>query len=173
MKLKIASLNPGDFKEFSKISLLKDQAGFIEPIGGVLERFKGSNAETNVYLAGARCDGCAAGIIVVTPTYETAKLQSAVSSLCWIDTLAVDKEFQRRGVGRKLLEHTIKSLQGRYDALCLTVNVRNESAKAMYLNFGFQDSGELYLGGTAGPQHIMIFPLHTVQPESIDGLNSQ
>jgi hypothetical protein len=30
---------------------------------------------------------------------------------------------------------------------------------AMYFKFGFKDSGELYLGGTAGPLNIFIFPL--------------
>jgi len=159
MSIDITELNQSDFNEFSKITVFEDQAEFIPPMGELLNRFTGRGAEAYVHMIGARCDGRAAGIMVVTPRYEAAELKSAGSSICWVDTLAVDKQYQRRGVGRKLLEHTISEIKSRYEALCLTVNVRNETAKAMYLKFGFRDSSELYLGGTAGPQHILLFPL--------------
>ena len=37
----------------------------------------------------------------------------------------------------------------------LTVNVRNQVARQLYLRHGFTDTGELYLGGSAGPQHVL------------------
>ena len=167
LSIDVKGLTPSDFKFFSQISVFENQADYIPSITELLGRFSGRDAEAYVHMAGARCDGRAAGIIVVTPTYETAELKSDGSRLCWVDTLAVDKEFQRRGVGKKLLEHTVTELQGSYDGLCLTVNVRNESAKAMYLKFGFKDSSEVYLGGFAGPQHILILPLPFALPASI------
>jgi len=159
MKLEVTALAESDFRDFSKITVFEEQARFIPSMAELLNRFIGRDAEAYVYLAGARCDGRAAGIIVVTPTYETADLKSDGSSLCWVDTLAVDKQFQRRGVGKKLLEHSIAVIKSRHDVLCLTVDIRNISAKAMYLKSGFQDSGELYLGGSAGPQHILQYEL--------------
>ncbi len=159
MGIDIKALCPTEFSEFSQLSVFEDQAEFIPSIGALLDRFSGRDAEAYVNIAGARCDGKAAGIVVVTPTYETADLKSPGSRLSWIDTLAVDRKYQRRGIGKKLLEHTISEIQGGYDCLCLTVNVRNTSAKTMYLKYGFKDSGELYRGGTAGPQNILIFPL--------------
>lgn len=42
-----------------------------------------------------------------------------------------------------------------YNAVYLTVNCKNPSARRCYLKAGFEDTGELYLGGAAGPQHIM------------------
>jgi RimJ/RimL family protein N-acetyltransferase len=43
--------------------------------------------------------------------------------------------------------------------LKLTVNVRNEQAFKAYLASGFSDSGELYFGGDAGPQHVLRWTL--------------
>ena len=45
--------------------------------------------------------------------------------------------------------------------LVLTVNVANPAAIAAYLRAGFVDTGELFHGGSAGAQHIM---LHTLRP---------
>jgi RimJ/RimL family protein N-acetyltransferase len=41
----------------------------------------------------------------------------------------------------------------------LTVNVRNPVARAVYVRGGFVDRGELYLGGSAGPQHVLRLDL--------------
>ncbi|SEN43581.1 Acetyltransferase (GNAT) family protein [Loktanella fryxellensis] len=41
----------------------------------------------------------------------------------------------------------------------LTVNLRNPAARAVYLKGGFVDTGEHYLGGDAGPQHILRLDL--------------
>ena len=40
-------------------------------------------------------------------------------------------------------------------AVVLTVDVRNVEAYAAYLAGGFIDTGELHLGGGAGPQHVL------------------
>jgi len=37
----------------------------------------------------------------------------------------------------------------------LTVNVRNQVARQLYLRHGFTDTGKLYLGGSAGPQNVL------------------
>ena len=44
-------------------------------------------------------------------------------------------------------------------SLVLTVNVRNPVARAVYLRGGFVDRGELYLGGSVGPQHVLRLSL--------------
>ncbi len=43
--------------------------------------------------------------------------------------------------------------------MVLTVNVRNQVARRLYLRHGFSDSGQLYLGGNAGPQHVLRLDL--------------
>lgn len=47
-------------------------------------------------------------------------------------------------------------------AVYLTVNCRNVAAYQCYLKAGFQDTGNLYHGGPAGPQHIMMLHVSDV-----------
>ena len=44
-------------------------------------------------------------------------------------------------------------------SIALTVNCRNRAAHRTYLGAGFADTGELYHGGRAGPQHVMRMTL--------------
>jgi predicted GNAT family acetyltransferase len=44
-------------------------------------------------------------------------------------------------------------------SVVLTVNVRNDVARRLYLRGGFVDTGELHLGGSAGPQHVLRLDL--------------
>lgn len=74
MSIDIKECNPTEFNEFSKITVFEEQADYIPTIAELLNRFSGRHAEVYIHMAGARCDGQAAGIIV-TPTYETAILR--------------------------------------------------------------------------------------------------
>ncbi len=159
MVIKVAELIQSDFESYSTISVFENQAQFIFPIANVLSRFYGKSAEKYVHIAGVEYDSKAAGIIIVTSHYETAELKSKKSNVCWVDTLAIDKKYQRQGIGNKLLKHTISALHGKFDCICLTVNVRNKSANSMYKKCGFKDVGELYLGGPSGPQNILKYDL--------------
>lgn len=49
-------------------------------------------------------------------------------------------------------------------AIALTVNVRNTTAIAAYRAAGFARTGELFLGGEAGPQHVMRRSLESFHP---------
>ncbi len=157
MAIEVAELIQSDFEHYSKISVFEDQILFVYPIATVLSRFSGKNAEKHVYIAGVKYDSEAAGIIVVTDHYETAELNSQELNVCWVDTLAIDKKYQKQGIGSRLLKHTISALYDKFDCMCLTVNIRNESAKSMYHKCGFDDAGELYFGGQNGPQHILKY----------------
>jgi ribosomal protein S18 acetylase RimI-like enzyme len=153
----LTALTPSDFESFYTISVFEDQTQFVSPTANVLSRFSGKSAETYVFIAGAKNDGQAAGIIVVTSFYETAELNDKKLNICWIDTLAIDKKYQRQGVGSKLLNYAVSALDGNFDCMCLTVNVRNKSAQYMYSKCGFRDIGEMYYGGMSGPQNILEY----------------
>ena len=159
MVFKFSELIQSEFKVYSTISVFENQAQFVFPIERVLSRFSGRGAEKYVYIAGAKCNSEAAGIIIVTNNYETAELESNKLNVCWIDTLATDSKYQKQGIGSKLLDHAISALSGKFDCVCLTVNIRNESAKSMYIKYGFKDVGELYLGGPSGPQNILRYDI--------------
>lgn len=44
-------------------------------------------------------------------------------------------------------------------SIVLTVNTTNPVALRLYQRSGFLDTGRLHLGGTAGPQHVLVQPL--------------
>lgn len=74
----------------------------------------------------------------------------------------VDKHHQGKGIARSALSQLNAYVGENYPAastVCLTVNCKNEVAYIAYLKNGFVDSGELYLGGSAGPQHVLRMQL--------------
>ena len=78
-------------------------------------------------------------------------------------TLLIDKRMQGKGVGTQSVLRAIEYVKAhfqQYDYLYLTVNCKNLAAYRCYLKAGFEDTGELYLGGPVGPQHIMKISLH-------------
>ncbi len=72
-------------------------------------------------------------------------------------TFLVDAAAQGRGVATRALaalpDFVAEHLPGARRVV-LTVNVRNPVAIRTYARAGFADTGALYHGGTAGPQHV-------------------
>ena len=56
--------------------------------------------------------------------------------------MVVTEELRRRGLGRKLVNHTLRT--GRHEGICdftLEVRRRNEAAIKLYEEFGFRSEG--------------------------------
>jgi RimJ/RimL family protein N-acetyltransferase len=82
-------------------------------------------------------------------------------------SLMIDAARQGQGLGGRALDAIHAWVAGRYpdrERILLSVNVRNEGAVRAYLRAGYRDSGELYHGGLAGPQHVLWRPLHPWNP---------
>lgn len=76
----------------------------------------------------------------------------------------IGAQYQGRGFARALLAALPAMARETYPdkrRLVLTVNLRNTAAKSAYLKAGWQDDGGLYLGGDAGPQHVLTLPLRS------------
>jgi RimJ/RimL family protein N-acetyltransferase len=75
--------------------------------------------------------------------------------------MIVGQQFQGRGYGRAVMAQLKSHLRAHYQAsnVFLTVNCRNLAAIHLYRTGGWQDTGQLYLGGKAGPQHIFKLAL--------------
>ena len=74
----------------------------------------------------------------------------------------VAADAQGQGIGRRALEAMVEDLRARrpdVQQLALSVNFRNAPAIALYERFGFTRDPEAYLGGAAGPQHVMTLRL--------------
>ena len=76
----------------------------------------------------------------------------------------VDQQAQGQGIASAVLRLLPSYCQQHFPGfqrLLLTVNCRNKAAARLYQQHGFADSGQLYLGGSAGPQHIFLRQLQT------------
>ena len=74
----------------------------------------------------------------------------------------VDASAQGRGVATRAVAALPDVVRRDFPAarsLVLTVNVRNPAARVVYVRGGFVDAGELYLGGSVGPQHVLRLAL--------------
>lgn len=80
----------------------------------------------------------------------------------------IDRTQQGRGYGTRAIAACRDDLRLRHPQrrlLALTVNVRNRPAISAYLKAGFVDTGELFHGGNAGPQHLMLLRLIPSSPD--------
>ncbi len=74
----------------------------------------------------------------------------------------VDAAAQGRGVATRAVRQLPGLVRRDFPSVrtvVLTVNVRNPAARAVYVKGGFVDAGQLYLGGSAGPQHVLRLEL--------------
>lgn len=74
----------------------------------------------------------------------------------------IDHRQQGRGLGTRAVRACCDDAGRRHPQhrlLALTVNCRNHAAIATYRHAGFEDSGELFHGGDAGPQHLLLYRL--------------
>jgi GNAT superfamily N-acetyltransferase len=73
--------------------------------------------------------------------------------------LLVDLAVQGQGVASAAMAALPAYVRARFPErrrVTLTVNVTNPAAIAVYRRAGFADTGEVYLHGTAGPQHVLV-----------------
>ncbi len=100
-------------------------------------------------------DGRPVGFLVLDETPSPA-LPSADLVLRGFFVVAAE---QGRGVAARMLAALPDVLAERFPqarSVVLTVNERNPVAVRVYLRAGFVDTGERYLGGSAGPQHVLV-----------------
>lgn len=101
------------------------------------------------------------GVFKIDTQYSRNHTFCTASSL-GLRGLFIDSKHQGKGYGvasMKALKQELKQEYPVFDTLYLTVNCLNPVARSCYLKAAFIDTNNLYLGGSAGPQHIMYLPL--------------
>lgn len=71
----------------------------------------------------------------------------------------IDKRFQNQGLAKRSIEALFEYMAHEHphvEALYLTVNFKNEAAVKSYQKAQFKLMKQPYLGGSAGPQHVMV-----------------
>ncbi len=83
----------------------------------------------------------------------------AVPASVGLRSFLIDRRYQGHGYGAAAVEACCADLRRRHPErrlLALNVNCVNRGAIRAYRKAGFVDTGELYFGGRAGPQHLML-----------------
>ncbi|MDQ1539003.1 MAG: hypothetical protein QOE58_3396 [Actinomycetota bacterium] len=110
-------------------------------------------------------DGIPAGFFILDQNPSPAD----PSADLMVRALFVDRAYQRHGIGGRALAglpHLVRAAVPGARTVGLTVNIRNPVARDLYLRHGFTDAGELYLGGDAGPQHVLRLNLTGEPPRA-------
>jgi RimJ/RimL family protein N-acetyltransferase len=92
-----------------------------------------------------------------TPTVVARRALDAASA--GLRAFCLDLDWQGRGLGTRAVLACCEDLRARHPGirlLALNVDCRNVAAINAYRKAGFVDTGELYPGGSAGPQHLML-----------------
>ncbi|WP_017536811.1 GNAT family N-acetyltransferase [Nocardiopsis halophila] len=93
---------------------------------------------------------------------DGASITSAPERALMLRSFLIAVRWQGEGVGRRscrLLPRAAREVAPEADELLLTVNTANPAAYRAYTAGGFTDTGRVYLGGDAGPQHVLSMPL--------------
>jgi RimJ/RimL family protein N-acetyltransferase len=149
--LTIIPLSPDTLTAALNIRCAPEQLAFVETPENIIQG-KRASEDVHLILKGSTV----IGLFKIDRDYR------ASMPLCGTDELGlrgfiVDIAEQGRGIGKQIsgmLKDYLAKTYPERSSLVLTVNCKNTNAQRAYLKGGFTDTGELYLGGAAGPQHI-------------------
>ncbi|ENM5767336.1 GNAT family N-acetyltransferase [Vibrio mimicus] len=150
--LEIERLNESHINAVQKVSVEDEQLRFA----GTAEEFLQDGSDT-AHLHVIKQDGSIVGFFKLDIAYSES-YQFCPSDGLGLRFFVIDKSQQGKGLGTKAVKGLFDYLKKSYPSfksVYLTVNCKNQAARACYLKGGFEDNGEQYLGGPAGPQHIM------------------
>jgi len=154
--MKIERLEYQHIEKVKTVKIADEQIKFV----GTPTAFLKDGSE-NVHLHVIVNNGDVVGFFKIDTGYAENYLFCALDSL-GLRAFVIDSRQQGKGVGTKAMLALKPYLQSNYSdfsSIYLTVNCKNPAAVRVYEKAGFIDTQELYLGGSAGPQHIMWLSL--------------
>jgi len=152
----LTPMTPDHLAQVVELSVATEQLPFVGTIEEVL-----LNADDKVHPHLVLNEQQVVGIFLIDTQYHLAYPFADASSLGFRAFL-IDKDQQGKGYAQQALKQLNSYLGLHYPSfnrVFLTVNCRNAPAYRCYLKVGFIDTEEQYLGGVAGPQHIMRLSL--------------
>ncbi|HVI57832.1 MAG TPA: GNAT family N-acetyltransferase [Luteimonas sp.] len=154
--LRVAPVTPEREAAVRALRVAADQLPFVGDIAFNLDDALGDpRSEAMAILVGEVVAGFYR--LDFAPTIVARKALDAASA--GLRAFCLDAGWQGRGLGTRAVRACCEDLRARHPGialLALNVNCRNVAAINAYRKAGFVDTGELYLGGSAGPQHLMV-----------------
>ncbi|NUY54989.1 MULTISPECIES: GNAT family N-acetyltransferase [Salinivibrio] len=151
-EINVAPLTNEDIEGVREVSLPHQQVKFA----GTADEFLAEDSET-IHRHVIKRAGETVGFFKLDTDY-TSQYDFCPPKTLGLRMFVVDARYQGQGLGTGAVKALLKYLPVAYrdfNWVYLTVNCQNPAAKACYQKGGFTDTGELYWGGAAGPQHIM------------------
>jgi GNAT superfamily N-acetyltransferase len=148
----IERLVQAQIESLKKVKLAEEQVKFA----GTAEDFLQDGSEAT-HLHVIKLDGEIVGFFKLDTAYSY-NYEFCPATGLGLRAFALDKDQQGKGVGTRTVKALFPYLKEHYTSfefIYLTVNLKNPGAIACYEKGGFEKTDELYLGGAAGPQHIM------------------
>ncbi|MGY5452852.1 GNAT family N-acetyltransferase [Agarivorans sp. MS3-6] len=154
--VRLQALSHAHISPLMALRVADQQQHFVKPIAQILKELSAGQS-AHVMLV----EQTVVGFFVIDSDYPYQDV-FALSAGCLLRSFFVGKNDQGKGYGFAAgaqLKRYLATLNVQQQQLALTVNCRNKAAQALYLACGFEDSGVLYQGGPAGPQHIYFMDL--------------
>ena len=148
----IERLTEAQIELVKQVKLAEEQVKFA----GTAEEFLQDGSETT-HLHIIKLDNEVVGFFKLDTAYRDSYEFCSESGI-GLRAFALDKNQQGKGLGTRAVKALFPYLKEHYSSfefIYLTVNLKNPGAIACYEKGGFEKTDELYLGGAAGPQHIM------------------
>lgn len=139
-------------EQVSRLSVDKDQLVFVGSMNDIL-----ANVTPYVHPHLVIEQKVVVGFFLIDTHYPQHHSFAAPKSV-GVRAFFIDKLHQGKGIGQRTmlaLPDYVKTHYPKASDIYLTVNCENSQGYRCYINTLFEDTGELYMGGGAGPQHVM------------------
>nr|WP_274615288.1 GNAT family N-acetyltransferase [Vibrio fluvialis] len=149
-------MQPQHLTQVAELHVADEQVKFVGTIDEILV-----NIDDKIHPHLMLADGQVVGFFLIDTLYSQ-QYDFAGSHHLGLRAFFVSQQAQGNGYGKqaaRLLKEYLQRLYPQFHRIYLTVNCKNPCARYCYLGGGFEDTGEMYLGGAAGPQHIMQLDL--------------
>ncbi|GAB6261270.1 GNAT family N-acetyltransferase [Photobacterium sp. 53610] len=154
--IRIEAMKPAHLEQVAVLSVEETQVKFVGTMNEILVIID-NIVHPHVILDGETV----VGFFLIDTRYGQCYDFSETDAL-GLRAFFIDQHHQGKGYGKAAVASLKPFLKSAYPEalqLFLTVNCKNPAARYCYEQGGFTDTGDLYLGGAAGPQHIMQMAL--------------
>ena len=146
-------------RDHHRISRLKVKENQVQYVGTIQEQLKQAVMTSHYHIIEHQQD--IVGFFNIDTAYNQ-KYDFSLPNELGLRAFFIDLKYQGRGFGRMaagILKEYLRKHYETWSSMVLTVNCKNPKAYRCYSKAGFLDTGELFYGGAAGPQHIMRLEL--------------
>lgn len=153
--LKIIKIDDIDKETLEKIYV---ESEFIDPIDEILKRIEDVSKEPiSQPFQVLRNNDIVSFFTIESSNPNIDGKEEPEKGSYWLESFFITRTYLGKGLAKAVVNQLLQRINSFYpdaSSLYLTVNFRNEIAKKLYKKCGFEDTGEIYSAGPAGPQHI-------------------